>query len=103
MFAIVKGRLPGRPANGHGLKLTDGIWEFLLRCWAKDSNSRPVISDAVEVFAPPDLGRDIEAVLALLRDNKLLELELDKRLEIMERLDKVRMTRLPRLSFTDTD
>jgi len=45
---VVEGKRPGRPQGIEGAWFTDGVWELLERCWARQPDGRPRIGDALQ-------------------------------------------------------
>lgn len=90
MYAIIQGKIPERPTSDYGRKLTGPMWDCLVQCWTRRPQGRPTVAEMTQIFRPPDLTPDVEAVLALLRDRKPLELESDQVHAIAEVLDNVR-------------
>ncbi|KAF9648576.1 kinase-like protein [Thelephora ganbajun] len=44
---IVDGERPPRPQEAQGLGLTDSVWDMILRCWRKDPDHRPTMTEVV--------------------------------------------------------
>lgn len=50
-LSVVRGLRPEKPADSPAIWFSDALWTFVQRCWDRDRNSRPRVTEVVMYLA----------------------------------------------------
>lgn len=54
---LLSGLRPAKPPNAFDLGFSESLWDFLMLCWDKDSNQRPVADKVVKLLGEAAANR----------------------------------------------